>query len=118
MRDAADMPELQEDPPALGVHGVGDLAPAVDLRLGVDAGRVLIALALLRDLGGLGDEQAGRRALAVVRGGEIAGHQPGAGAVARQRRHHGPVGNVIATEPVGLEQLRCGLVGVLMRFPE
>src|SRR4029453_518555 len=56
--DTADMPELQENPPALGVHGGRDLAPTLDLGPGVDAGRVLVALSLLRDLRRLGNEQA------------------------------------------------------------
>jgi hypothetical protein len=59
VRDAADVPELKDYAPALGVYGVGDLAPAADLFRGIDAGGVLVALALLRDLGRLGDEDSG-----------------------------------------------------------
>jgi len=33
MRDAADMPELDEDAAAALMHAVGDLAPALDLLL-------------------------------------------------------------------------------------
>lgn len=50
MRYPTDMPELQEDVAALGMHRIGHLAPAVDLRLRVYAGRVLVALTLLRNL--------------------------------------------------------------------
>jgi len=50
------MPELDEDAAAARVHVVGDLAPAGDLFPGVDAGRVLVALALLRDLARFGDQ--------------------------------------------------------------
>ena len=38
MRDPADMPQLQEDDPALGVNGIDDLSPAGNLLLGIDAG--------------------------------------------------------------------------------
>jgi len=47
MADPADMPELDEDAPALGMNRVGHLAPACYLLGRVDAGRVLIALGLL-----------------------------------------------------------------------
>ena len=47
VRDSADMPELQENPPALGVHSGRNLTPTVDLGLRVDARRVLVTLPLL-----------------------------------------------------------------------
>ncbi len=106
VRDAADMPELQEYPPALGVHGGRDLAPAVDLSLGVDAGRVLVTLSLLRDLRGLGNQQAGRRALAVILRGEIAWNEARASAIARQGRHDDTIGEGQRAESIGLKQ-RC-----------
>jgi hypothetical protein len=69
-------------------HAIRDLAPARDLLLRVDAGRVLVALALLRDLARFGDQQAGRGALAVVLHRKRIRHQAGRHrAVARQRRH-------------------------------
>jgi hypothetical protein len=40
MRDAADMPELEENDRALGVDGIDDLLPAFDLRLAVNAGNI------------------------------------------------------------------------------
>ncbi|MEY9576095.1 hypothetical protein ABIE88_003671 [Bradyrhizobium diazoefficiens] len=58
MRDAADMPELDEDLAAALMDLVGDFAPAGDLVLGVDAGGVLVALALLRNLARFGDQEA------------------------------------------------------------
>src|SRR5258705_5251110 len=58
VRDAADVPGLDEDAPALFVHAVRDLAPACDLLLRIDARRILIALALLPDLTGFVDPQA------------------------------------------------------------
>src|SRR5207247_7125115 len=66
VRDAADMPDLDEDAPALFVHAVGHLAPAGDLLLRIDAGRILIALALLRNLAGFRDQEACRGALPVI----------------------------------------------------
>ena len=38
MRNASDVPELQEDDAALGMNGVDNLAPAGDLRFRIDAG--------------------------------------------------------------------------------
>ena len=52
MRDAADMPKLQEHPAAGGVHGISDGFPAGDLFGAVNAGRAGIADALRRDLRG------------------------------------------------------------------
>ncbi len=69
---------LQEDAPALGMHRVGHHPPACDLRGRVDAGCVLIALRLRRDLGRLGDDQPGTGALGVIFGGEGPGTRPAA----------------------------------------
>ena len=38
----ADVPELDEHPPALGVHGVGDLRPALLMAVGEQAGSVAV----------------------------------------------------------------------------
>ncbi|MNX91767.1 hypothetical protein D3C86_1238730 [compost metagenome] len=108
VRDAADVPELQEDATALGVDSLGHLAPAFDLGGVINAGRVLVSLALLRDLGRLGDDQTGRGALAIVFDRQIAGHEAGLRAVARQRRHDDPVGQGDGAEGVGLEQIGVG----------
>src|SRR5271168_902226 len=106
MGDAADMPELHEDAPAALVHAVGDLFPARDLLLGIDAGRVLIALALLRNLSGLGDQEAGGGALTVIVDRERARHHAGRHrAVARQWRHDKAVGQVEWSEFERLEEL-------------
>src|ERR1700730_14725311 len=48
MRDASDVPELQEDQAAGLVHRVGDEAPALDLFAAVNARRPGVALSLLR----------------------------------------------------------------------
>ena len=44
MRDAPDMPELEKDQAALGVHGVDHPAPALDLRVRIDAGHARTAM--------------------------------------------------------------------------
>src|SRR4051794_22294217 len=59
MRDAADMPELQDDAAAGLVDSVGDALPALNLGLVMDAGGEGVALGLGRDLGRLRDDQAG-----------------------------------------------------------
>src|SRR5258708_39967186 len=87
------------------MHLIGDIAPAGDLVLAVDTWRVLVALALLRDLARFGDEEARRSALAVIVGGDRARHEgPGRGAVARQWGHCETVGQRDRAELVGLKQ--------------
>ena len=86
------MPQLHNDAPTLGMHGVGDPPPAGDLRGIVDAGRVDIALALGADLRRLGDDQSGTCALPVVLDREVRRHFTGRRAVAGQWRHDDAVG--------------------------
>ena len=87
------------------MRGVVDSPPAARLFVGVDARRVDIALALLRNLRGLGDEQAGAGALPVIIHHQIVGRVGSRrGAIARQRRHHDAVGEMDVAEIVGLEQ--------------
>jgi hypothetical protein len=57
MRHAPDMPKLDEDRAAGVMDGVGDAPPARDLRVGINAGRMDIALTLLRDLRRFADDQ-------------------------------------------------------------
>jgi hypothetical protein len=67
MRHPPDMPELEENQAAFGVHGIDDVPPAPDLRFRIDAGRAGIAASCRHDRRGLGDDQAARRgALAVI----------------------------------------------------
>src|SRR5262249_46154962 len=75
---------------------------------GVDAGGVLVALALLRDLAGLGDQKAGRGALAIIFDGHWAGHHAGQRAIAGQRRHGDAVGKRDRAKLIGLEQFGRG----------
>ena len=105
VRDAADMPDLDEDAPALFVHAVGHLAPAGDLLLRIDAGRILIALALLRNLAGFRDQEACRGALPVIVHRQRARHHAGRHrAVAGQRRHREAVRKRDRAKLEGLEQ--------------
>jgi hypothetical protein len=101
-----DVPELDDDLAAGRVHRVGDLAPAGDLRVGIEARRPQIALALPRDLRGFGDDQAGPGALAVIFHVEIV-RRVGArrGAVARQRRHDDAVLQFDIAHAEGREQI-------------
>ena len=61
MRDPADMPQLQEDDPALGVNGIDDLSPAGNLLLRIDAGHAGAAESGGHDRRRLGDDQSARR---------------------------------------------------------
>lgn len=99
-----DVPELQEDAPAGGVHRLGHVAPATDLVIGPDAGGVGIAYAHRRDRGGLAEDQAGIGALGVVLGHQGVGHAAFIGAAAGQRRHDDAVGQLEVAEHDGIEQ--------------
>src|SRR5450432_551558 len=104
MRNAPDMPELDEDASAALVHAVRHLAPARDLFFGVDAGGVLIALALLRNLARFGDQEPCGGALAVILDRQWIGYQAYDRAVAGQGRHHKAIGQGDRAKLVGLEQ--------------
>src|SRR3546814_13685883 len=94
MRDAADMPKLEEDGAAFRMDRGGHLAPALDLLRGIDAGRRGIALPRRHDLRRLGDkETARRRALGIIFGVEFAWNIVGlTRAHARQRSEERRVG--------------------------
>ena len=66
VRDATDVPELDDDLAALGVHGVGYQLPAGDLFGAVDARCLDVALTLRRDLRSFTDDQTGTGALCIV----------------------------------------------------
>jgi hypothetical protein len=91
VRDAADVPELQEDAAALGVHGGGDLLPTRDLLVRVDARGVRVTMAAGRDCGGLGDDQAGAGALGVVFGHQVRRDVGTFGPATGQRGHQDAV---------------------------
>ncbi len=96
--------QLQEHPAALGPHRVGDAPPSGHMRLVVDRGDVGVGLPHGVRRGGLGDDQPCGGALRVVRGHDRLRDAVGAGAVARQRRHHQAVGQAQSAEAGGFEQ--------------
>ena len=109
VRNAPDVPDLNEDASAARVHALRHLAPAGHLLLGKDTGRVLVTLALLRDLARLGDQQTGGGALAVILHRQRARHHAGDRAIARQRRHHQPIWKGDRAKLVGLEEFGRGV---------
>jgi len=102
--DAAYVHELHEDVAVPVMDGIGDRAPALDLLLVVQAGRVQVTLADGARLSALGDDQPDAGALPVVLRGDVARHLSGACAVAGQRSHHDPVGKGHLADLDRLEQ--------------
>lgn len=97
------MPELHHDLAANVVHGFRDLLPAIQLRGAIEAGHVGIALALVADGRGFGDQQAAAGALGVVLGHQ--GHRNGVGRpVAGERCQHDAVGQLQIAGLGGVEQ--------------
>jgi len=97
------VPQLHHDLAALGVHGFGHALPAVELLGAVEAGHVGVALALVADGGGFGDEQARAGALRIVGGGDV-GRNGVRRAVARERRHDDAVGELQVAGLYGVEK--------------
>ena len=65
--DTTSRPELRKDQPTLGVDGIDDWFPALNLGVGVDSGHLLHTARLLGDGRSLRDEETtGRRTLLVV----------------------------------------------------
>lgn len=91
VRHTAHMPQLHHDLAAFGVHRIGHLLPRSHLFGAPDARHIGVALALVADGRGLGDDQACPRgrigALSVISGHAGVGQRAGC-AVARERRHH------------------------------
>src|SRR5258707_10511267 len=108
MRDAPDMPELQEDYAGPGMHCIHHLTPARDLRLRVNAGNAGIAEAGGNDGRSFGDDQsARRRALRVI----LHVQRPRRKAWPsrthpRQRRHRNTMLELIGTDLEGRKQRR------------
>ncbi|MNE63855.1 hypothetical protein D3C80_1592310 [compost metagenome] len=96
------------------MDGIGHCAPAVNLRLCVDPGGVLIALALPGNLRGFADQQACAGALAVISGRELAGDKALTGAVTCQRRQDDAVRQREGAKRVRGEQI---LIGHLVFLP-
>ena len=103
VRHAAHVPQLHYDLAAVSMHRVGHFLPCAQLLGAVEARNVGVALALLADRSGFGDEQASAGTLRVVGRGD--GGWNGVGrAIARQRRHHDAVGEVQVTGLYGVEK--------------
>ena len=94
------MPKLEEDHPALFMHGVGGVLPAFGHLVGVDARRLVPAVGLLGDRGRLGDEQARRTPLGVVFGHQAVRQASGPGPGTGHGGQDDPVrhGQVVQTE--------------------
>ncbi|MNN88369.1 hypothetical protein D3C81_2060450 [compost metagenome] len=67
------MPQLGENHPVHGMHGVGDFAPTGDLLRRMNARRPRITLATRFDLCAFGDQQTGAGALLVILGHQLVG---------------------------------------------
>ena len=109
MRDAPDMPKLEHDAAAGGVHRSGHALPAFDLLCAVYTGRRNIALALRCHLRRFRDDQPGARALRVIERVERGRHVAFCGAASRQRRHGDAVGQRERSDVDGCEQVGRGL---------
>ena len=105
MRDAPDVPQLQEDFTAGRMHRIGNVLPGVHLRVAINARRKDIPLALRGNLGGFGDDQSGAGALHVVFGRQITGDVIFLGAATCERRHDDPIAQFERTELHWLEQV-------------
>src|SRR5258708_10220684 len=99
------MPQLQEDPAALGVNRMGDATPSFNLTVRIDAGRTGVAVAADRDGRCLRNDQATLRcALGVVLNHQVAWNVARIGTHPRQRRHHDTMGKLIRANPSRREQ--------------
>jgi hypothetical protein len=106
MHDPAHMPELAEDAAARLVHRVHHRLPRLHLLLGPVAGRIGPTEALPAHSGRLGDDEAGRRALAVVVDHQLGRHMLARGAAAGHGRHDDTVGAEDGAELDGIEERR------------
>jgi hypothetical protein len=96
---------LQKDFAAGLMHGRGDALPARHLFGRMDAGRADVTDALRADLGRLGDDQAGARALRVIGDRQWVRHVAGNRAAARHRGHDDAVGELELAEPIRRKQI-------------
>ena len=113
VRHTSHMPELDHDLATGGMDCVRDVFPGGHLCVVPDARDVDIALALVADRRGLGDDQPGAGALRVVGAHQGVGQSPGC-TVAGQRGHHDAVGEVQASGLDGVEQSGHVTLGALI----
>ncbi|KAE0541638.1 hypothetical protein FH972_027350 [Carpinus fangiana] len=111
MRDAARVPELEEDHAPAPMHGIDDRSPCGDLRVRPDAGRHRVAARLRRDVRRLGDDEAGASALPVIVCGECGRDALVIRAASRQRRHDDAVLELQIADRDGLQDRTGRCVG-------
>jgi hypothetical protein len=87
MGDATDVHELYVDTAAGGMNLIRHLLPTGDLIIGIDARRQEIALTILGRLRSLGDNQAERCALRIVRRVHVRRRAFGSRTISSHRRH-------------------------------
>jgi hypothetical protein len=87
------------------MYGVGDQGPTGNLRVGVQTGRVRVALTHRAGLRALADDQPGSGPLGVVLSSELSGRFTDTGAAAGERSHHETVGELETPELVGREKI-------------
>jgi hypothetical protein len=104
MADAAGVHELGEDMPVAPVDGLGHVLPGLDLGGAEQAGDAGIAQPVRGRGGALGDDEARRRALAVIGGGE-GGGDVADGPVPGHGGHDDAVAEVEGSQKGGLEQV-------------
>ena len=102
---AADMPQLRRDQPALTVHGFDHLAPAIERGAKEMRHVGIIGSPGALHRGAFGDDQAhaAGRALAIIFS-NIRARLAGRREAARHRRHHDAIGEGEALEGEGTEQ--------------
>ena len=88
----ATVPDLQKNPAALGMNGLGDAAPTIDLGVIVNSRLGVKSRVALHRHRGLCDDQACRGALGVVFRHQRAGHMASFGATAGEGGHEDAVG--------------------------
>jgi hypothetical protein len=91
------VPELQHDLAAFGMHGIGHDLPALDLRVGVDAGFHPEGGVAFHHHRGLGDDESGAGALRIIFGHQRRGIVIGISPAARERGHEDAVGQLEST---------------------
>lgn len=107
VRHHARVPELQEDAPLTAMHRRSDTRPCRHLFVGPDARRARIAARLRRNVGRLGDDQAGTGALRIVIGCIVGLHAGIVRAAPRHRRHDDAVFQLQAAEGDRLQYRTC-----------
>jgi hypothetical protein len=104
VRDATDVPELEEDAATGGMNGLDDFFPSGDLFGGVDAGGVGVTIAERRYRGRLGNDQSGGGSLVIVLSIQFVRDVTGRGSAPGEGSHQDPMGKVKGPELKGSEK--------------